>query len=613
MRRNKEYNVLIGGACFIVLVVLIFIAIIANAASNQQTLEVEYDVPEGVIVTSNGEDEFTIQLAQATVNVKIKVKSVTSVVPTPAPPTPGPTPTPSPTPSPPPDSLIVSEDCSGEYLDATGLDTPDTGTDWEKVEDTGGSARFTFSDAPNTCMAYPNQVSQRVLYKAVPEPETIDSALDFVMTRFCDTASTCTTWTTGGFLNYIDNCNYYAAQFYGSATSEDTKRIRIGKVVDCDRTSLADTFVALTASDVFRFERIGSDLTVYINGTEILSAEDSDLITGGGAGIFAGNAIIETDKAHTVNQIDDFHVYENTESEPRPTPSPTPSPTASPAPTPAPTATPSPVVCNSSVNAGSSIQNAINAASAGQTVCPNAGTHNITGTGQLLGKANVHIYCKEGAVLNFNQAQNSGLRFNSNAGGGSVQNCEIKNAWNGIFIGASNVQALDNYIHDNLFQGILKTAGSYAVMAGNTIEDNGASCTQDIWGGYSPRHCHSIYISNPSGFCSNQVGDIIRNNYLGPEGGVGVNFNGQPCPSHKIDQTLIEGNQIVNTNSGVALWYGTSNTVIKNNDFVIQDPPTSNMPNSLKYAVTLWGGGGVTRTGNTYSLMSGYGEFATYQ
>ncbi|MCA9808737.1 MAG: hypothetical protein KC473_00210, partial [Candidatus Dadabacteria bacterium] len=210
MRRNKQDNVLIGGACFIVLVVLIFIAIIANGASGQQqTLEVEYDVPEGVIVTSNGEDEFTIQLAQATVNVKIKVKSVTSVVPTPAPPTPTPTPSPSPTPTPPPDSLIVSEDCTGDYLDATGLSTPDTGTDWEKVEDTGGSARFTFSDAPNTCMPYPNQVSQRVLYKALPEPTTIDSALDFVMTRFCDNASTCTTWTTGGFLNYLDNCNYY--------------------------------------------------------------------------------------------------------------------------------------------------------------------------------------------------------------------------------------------------------------------------------------------------------------------------------------------------------------------------------------------------------------------
>ena len=380
MRRNKEYNVLVGGSCFIILVVLIFIAIISNAFG-QQKLEIELDAPDGVFVTSNGEDEFTIQLAQATVNVKIKVNSVTSVVPTPAPPTPTPTPSPSPTP-----------------------------------------------------------------------------------------------------------------------TAE---------------------------------------------------------------------------------------------------------------PTPAPTATPSPVVCNSTISAGANVQNAINAASSGQTVCLNAGTYSITG--QLLMKTNVRLYCHEGAILDGNQGSEVGPRFNSNVSGATIQNCEIKEMYNGVRIGGSNNFVLDNNIHSSAYQGVLQTAGSGNVIAGNTIHDNGDVCTSTAWGGYSPRHCHAVYFSNPSGFCSNQVGNIVRNNYLGPEGGVGVNFNGQPCPSHKIDQTLIENNQIVDVNSGVALWYGTSNTIIRDNDFVIQNPPTSNMPNSLKYAVTLWGGGGLTRTGNTYSLMSGYGEFATYQ
>ena len=157
----------------------------------------------------------------------------------------------------------------------------------------------------------------------------------------------------------------------------------------------------------------------------------------------------------------------------------------------------------------------------------------------------------------------------------------------------------NNYIHGNHYNGVLITAASQNVIEGNRIERNGTRCFDKAWGGNSPRHCHDVYLSNPKGYCDNMSGNRVLNNYLGPSTGAGVNFNGEPCPGFYIEGTIIKGNELVDVNTGIALWHGTRYTV-------------SNMTDTLKAAISVWGGAAKEpiMSGNTFRLKPGYREFS---
>jgi parallel beta-helix repeat protein len=286
---------------------------------------------------------------------------------------------------------------------------------------------------------------------------------------------------------------------------------------------------------------------------------------------------------------------------------------SAPKPTPAPVPSPAPgVVCSKSVSKVGDAQALVNDSVAGQTVCMEPGTYNFTVA--FYPRTGIRIYCKPGAKLVFDGGSQESVRFNTNVTGATVEGCEIVNGWDGVKVTGDGNTVRNNYIHDSLYMGVLITASSGNVIDGNKIENNGRG--EITIAGFSPRHAHDVYVSNPAGYCKTMAGNQIISNYLGPSVGAGVNFNGNDCSKlgYYIEGTLVEGNQIVDVNTGIPLWYGTKNTVIKNNSFSIQNPPPSNMVDSLKYAITVWGGAAnePTMTGNTYKLKAGYGEFKRY-
>lgn len=295
---------------------------------------------------------------------------------------------------------------------------------------------------------------------------------------------------------------------------------------------------------------------------------------------------------------------------PRPTPAPTPAPT--PTPTPSPTLPPSGVICSKTITNVNEAQAKVNESVAGQTVCMEPGEYKFQAAFYL--RTGVRVYCKPGAKLIFAGRSQEGVRSLTNVQRATIEGCEIVNGWDGVKVTGDGNTVRNNYIHDSLYMGVLITASSGNVIDGNKIENNGRGVLTIP--GFSPRHAHDVYVSNPAGYCKPMIGNQVINNYLGPSGGAAVNFNGNDCSKlgFYIEKTLVEGNQIVDVNTGIPLWYGTKSTVIKNNSFSIQNPPPSNMVDSLEYAITVWGGAASepTMTGNTFKLIAGYGEFKRY-
>lgn len=270
------------------------------------------------------------------------------------------------------------------------------------------------------------------------------------------------------------------------------------------------------------------------------------------------------------------------------------------------------VVCSKSVTQVSTAQSVVNSAVSGQTVCVEPGTYNFPVA--FFMKSGVRVYCKPGAKLVFDGGSQEGVRFNTSVTGATIEGCDISGGWDGVKdTGKGNI-VKNNYIHNNKFMGILGVAVSNANYTGNRIEDNGSFCSTAGWGGYSPRHCHNVYISNTQGYCVPMANNKVTDNYLGRSGGFGVSVNGYYCPNHLIANTLISGNTIVDPNAGVGLYYYTSGTSITGNSFTIQNPPPSDMPSSMWCAVIAWVEQ-ISQTmlnTNTFSLKPGVAQYCQY-
>ncbi len=203
----------------------------------------------------------------------------------------------------------------------------------------------------------------------------------------------------------------------------------------------------------------------------------------------------------------------------------------------------------------------------------------------------------------------------TNVTGAEFSGFEIKGGWDGIGNHGSGNTYKNNIVHDNWYTGIMNVSSSNVLIEGNLIYGNAQNCkgwptANDI----SPRHCHDTYNANPPGYCASMKGNIIRNNKLYEATGLGVNFNGDSCRATPIEGTIIEGNDFLNTNTGVSMWHGTKGTIIRNNKFTIQNPPPSNMPVSLKCAIASWEEvipQAMIDT-NTFNLKSDYKKYCQY-
>jgi Right handed beta helix region len=283
---------------------------------------------------------------------------------------------------------------------------------------------------------------------------------------------------------------------------------------------------------------------------------------------------------------------------PTPTPTPTPRPTATPAPTPTPTPTPtpsSPTGCTTTVPAGGSIQNAVNAAANGATVCLTAGaTYTHTASVVISNKSNFTIDGKgatikvngyfSGGLVRFvggsnNTARNLvlvgahpnpgtytccnehqfGIGFYSVQGGLAESNTVRNVQGDGVYMGqVNNVPSRDIVVRSNNLSGL----GRWGVTATHAerilIERNTTS------------NMHIMYeleadSASPAHFVRNVT---IRNNV---HNGAGVFFVGVYGPG-PISNVLIENNR-VNAGSNRGLWsyfrptagYRASDIVIRNN------------------------------------------------
>lgn len=293
-------------------------------------------------------------------------------------------------------------------------------------------------------------------------------------------------------------------------------------------------------------------------------------------------------------------------STPAPPPEPTPAPEPTAPPTPAPTV--APVICSKTAGTATEAQAAVNSAVTGQTVCIE---EDVDFPGTFYMKSGVRATCLMGVTLTFDGGNQEGVRFNTNVSGAQIDSCEITGGWDGVKVTGDNNIVRDNYIHGNKYQGVLVTAASNNVIENNVIEKNGTSCILDPQVGESPRHCHDVYLSNPNNYCKPMTGNRVVNNLLGPIGGAAVNINSDPCRTEGIRNTVITGNEVVNANMCVALYYGTSGTVIHNNICTILNPYPSNLPSGMKYGIQSWGApaGEPSMSNNSFILRSDYEEY----
>ncbi len=305
-------------------------------------------------------------------------------------------------------------------------------------------------------------------------------------------------------------------------------------------------------------------------------------------------------------------------------PPPTPTPTPSPPPPPAEN-------CDVVVESGESIQAAINASTSGQLVCVMPGEWTLNA--QLVMKANVSVIAYPGfEAYDWNTntvsaehphiipgtCSQCGIRWGTSASNNEFSGFEVSGGWSGIDIHANNVTVKNNYIHHTWYTSIFLASTDNALVEHNRTEEDGQNCigwpnpvdgTQN-----SPRHCHSVYLSNVNGYCG-MTDNIIRENYLKDSGGSAVNFNGNDCANAGqplIVDTLVDGNIVLNTNFGPGLWHGTTGTIIQNNDITIQDPytppgATNDTPASMKCGIVAWDEV-PTKISNTFDLMAGYSQ-----
>jgi len=190
-----------------------------------------------------------------------------------------------------------------------------------------------------------------------------------------------------------------------------------------------------------------------------------------------------------------------------------------------------------------------------------------------------------------------------------IDGFEIKYGWDGIKVLNPHVTIRNNHIHHNKYQGILVTSVGDILIENNKIEWNGTdpgTCVKSKWGGFSPKHCHAIYVGDY--FCTGVSNITIRRNTLQNQAGRGVQWNGKTqCLSPGFTNQLVENNLFVNNSVHLMLFYGVKDSVFRNNTFVATSYPSTNDKQHAN--VGIWG----NATGNTFRNNIFYSTLKDYK
>ncbi|MEQ9617884.1 MAG: right-handed parallel beta-helix repeat-containing protein [Deltaproteobacteria bacterium] len=221
------------------------------------------------------------------------------------------------------------------------------------------------------------------------------------------------------------------------------------------------------------------------------------------------------------------------------------------------------------------IQSALNGASPGTVILVKNGTYrgkiNIMTSGAPGNPITIANFPDHNPVIVPGTERGNRVEFNANYV--VLEGFEIRGGYDGVKFYQGNNTIRNNYIHDNLYQGILIISTDNIVIESNTIAYNGVDPGECQFDGVSsPKHCHGIYMSDFE--CSGIDNIVIRNNYILGHGGRGIQWNGQGCQS-KMTDTLVDGNLIENNSWGLALYYNVEGAVITNNIFIGDSRPNT--------------------------------------
>lgn len=235
-------------------------------------------------------------------------------------------------------------------------------------------------------------------------------------------------------------------------------------------------------------------------------------------------------------------------------------------------AIPFPGACDVVVDGGS-IQSALDGARPRSTVCVKNGVYrgkvNISKTGIVLKNYPGH---KPVIIPGYG----TGNRVEINAPETTVEGFEISGGYEGVKIYRPNTTIRNNYIHDNKFAGILIVSTDNNLIVDNDIELNGTCgkrCDMPGQVRLSPKNVHGIYISDY--LCKGARNNIIRNNVVKDNPGMGINFNGSFC-DRGITGTIVEGNELINNSWGIALFYNVRDSRFRNNRLSVSSHPGTN-------------------------------------
>jgi len=268
---------------------------------------------------------------------------------------------------------------------------------------------------------------------------------------------------------------------------------------------------------------------------------------------------------------------------------------------------PFPGACDVVVDSGS-IQSALDSARPRSTVCVKNGVYrgkvNISKTGIVLKNYPGH---KPIIIPGYGL----GNRVEINAPETKVEGLEISGGYEGVKIYQPNTTIRNNYIHDNKFAGILIVSSDNNLIVDNDIELNGTCGREcDVPGEerLSPKNVHGIYISDY--LCKGARNNIIRNNVIKDNPGMGINFNGSFC-DRGITGTIVERNELINNSWGIALFYNVRDSRFRNNRLSVSSHPKTNHTDFTHLG--LWGSKNNLFHNNIFiSIIPGYQPIRVY-
>ena len=162
--------------------------------------------------------------------------------------------------------------------------TPDAGTLWTEVYDTGPGTDATIDAALDVVKGGADQNNAGQAYTAGPPPAGVDQTISFTLSTIDTTNGT---KPVGVFGRRLDNDNFYYLQILPNDHAEHS--LQLSKLEGGVRTVLGSVDATITAGDTFKLEITDTVKKIYHNGTEVVSSVDNALTAAGTWGVYFGD------------------------------------------------------------------------------------------------------------------------------------------------------------------------------------------------------------------------------------------------------------------------------------------------------------------------------------